>query len=102
MPPRNPLISLSLPKIADFRIGNAIVSLICFRMGTIYFSSEAAILFLHFVKKPDTEIKSYTNIPACNLKSSLNILVLRTDLISSHLFKFIWHTSCSNINQYSM
>jgi hypothetical protein len=34
MSPRNPLISLSLPKIAYFRIGNALVSIIGFRMGT--------------------------------------------------------------------
>ncbi|RPJ12161.1 MAG: DUF362 domain-containing protein, partial [Desulfobacteraceae bacterium] len=38
MSPRNPLISLSLPKIANFRIGNAIVPIISFRMGTIYLS----------------------------------------------------------------
>jgi hypothetical protein len=41
MPPRNPLISLSLPKIADFRIGNKHVSKQCFRMDANYIRCPA-------------------------------------------------------------
>ncbi|RPH47969.1 MAG: hypothetical protein EHM85_18460 [Desulfobacteraceae bacterium] len=52
MPPRNPLISLSLPKIAYFRIGNFTVSELSFRMDNSYIFSLYDPAGTGSIKKP--------------------------------------------------